>query len=106
MRLARLGSFHQSRLSFMRQLLRRLAKENWRFETTAFDIDARGVGHAVYTAQGPERSYSLVAFAHDLPPEDRSDRVIAPAWDAPFALFSRVHADADIHRQRAPFAVP
>ncbi|MEO0783863.1 MAG: hypothetical protein AAFZ46_19190 [Pseudomonadota bacterium] len=101
MRLARLGSFHQSRLSFMRQLLRRLAKESWRFETTAFDIDARGVGHAVYTAHGPERRYSLVAFAHDLPPEDRSDRVIATAWDATFALFDGVPDDADIGRLRA-----
>ncbi|MEM9241064.1 MAG: hypothetical protein AAGB07_13930 [Pseudomonadota bacterium] len=101
MRLARLGSFHQSRLSFMRQLLRRLARESWRFETTAFDIDARGVGHAVYTAHGPERRYSLVAFAHDLPPEDRSDRVIATAWDATFALFDGVPDDADIERLRA-----
>ncbi|MEO0747763.1 MAG: hypothetical protein AAFZ10_05245 [Pseudomonadota bacterium] len=101
MRLARLGSFHQSRLSFMRQLLRRMARENWRFETTACDIDARGVGHAVYTAHGPERSYSLVAFAHDLPPEDRSDRVIATAWDATFALFDGVPDEADIERLRA-----
>lgn len=31
MRLARMGSFHQSRLSFMRVLLRRLKSENWRF---------------------------------------------------------------------------
>ena len=31
MKLARLGAFHQSRLSFMRVLLRRLKAENWRF---------------------------------------------------------------------------
>ena len=42
MRLARMGSFHQSRLSFMRVLLRRLKAENWRFERRAFEIDARG----------------------------------------------------------------
>ena len=101
MKLARLGSFHQSRLSFMRQLLRRLAKDDWRFETRVFDIDATGVGHAVYTSHGPDRSYSLVAFAHDLPPEDRSDRVIATAWDATFALFDGVPDEADIARLRA-----
>ncbi len=101
MKLARMGSFHQSRLSFMRQLLRRLAQENWRFETRSFDIDARGVGHAVYTAHGPERSYSLIAFAHDLPPESRSDRVIATAWDATFALFDGVPEEADVERLRA-----
>jgi hypothetical protein len=101
MKLARLGAFHQTRLSFMRQLLRRLRAEAWRFETRAFDIDARGVGHAVYTAHGPERSYSLVAFAHDLPPEMRSDRVIATAWDATFTLFDGIPDEADIARLRA-----
>lgn len=98
MRLARMGSLHQSRLSFMRVLLRRLKSENWRFEKRAFEIDARGVGYAVYTTHGPIRSYSLVAFAHDLPPEQRSDRVIATAWDATFALFDGLPSDADIDR--------
>ncbi len=98
MRLARMGSFHQSRLSFMRVLLRRLKSEKWRFERRAFEIDARGVGHAVYTMHGPVRSYSLVAFAHDLPPEQRSDRVIATAWDATFTLFDGLPSDADIDR--------
>ena len=32
MKLSRLGSLHQSRISFMRVLLRRLASENWRFD--------------------------------------------------------------------------
>ncbi len=98
MRLARMGAFHQSRLSFMRVLLRRLKRENWRFEVRAFDIDTRGVGHAVYTMHGPDRCYSLVAFAHDLPPEMRSDRVIATAWDATFSLFDGIPEAADIAR--------
>ena len=105
MRLSRLGSFHQSRLSFMRVLLRRLRREGWRFERRAFEIDARGVGHAVYTLHGPRhgsgRSYSLIAFGHDLPDEMRSDRVIATAWDATFALFDGIPAPADIDRLRA-----
>lgn len=98
MKLARMGSFHQSRLSFMRVLLRRLKAENWRFEQRVFEIDAKGVGHAVYTARGPERSYSLIAFAHDLPPEQRSDRVIATAWDATFTLFDGIPTAEDIAR--------
>lgn len=98
MRLQRLGSFHQCRLSFMRVLLRRLKNENWRFSRPKFDIDARGVGFAVYTMQGPERAYSLVCFAHDLPPERRSDRVIADAWDATFALFDGIPDAEDIER--------
>lgn len=98
MRLARLGSFHQSRLSFMRVLLRRLKSENWSFEQRKFDIDERGVGRAVYTAHGPERSYSLVAFANDLPPEKRSDRVIATEWDATFTLFDGLPTEDDVDR--------
>ncbi|WP_424943878.1 hypothetical protein [Aliiroseovarius crassostreae] len=98
MRLARLGSIHQSRLSFMRILTRRLAREGWRFEQTAFEISDAGEGHAVYTAYGPDRAYSLIAFAHDLPPEKRSDRVIADAWDATFTLFDGVPTAADIDR--------
>ncbi|MBR9843738.1 MAG: hypothetical protein GYB25_11280 [Rhodobacteraceae bacterium] len=98
MTLARLGSLHQCRLSFMRQLTRRMAREGWTFSRPAFEIDAKGVGHAVYTAQGPERAYSLVAFAHDLPPEMRSDRVIATAWDATFTLFDGVPSVDDIAR--------
>jgi hypothetical protein len=100
MRLSRLGSLHQSRLSFMRILLRRLRAEGWRYARGHFDIDARGVGTAVYTMQGPERAYSLVAFGHDLPPEDRSDRVIATAWDATFTLFDGIPSAADIDRLR------
>ncbi len=82
----------------MRILTRRLANEAWSFTRPIFDIDEKGVGTAVYTATGPDRSYSLVAFAHDLPDELRSDRVIAEAWDATFALFDGVPTQQDIER--------
>lgn len=98
MRLRRLGSLHQSRLSFMRILTRRMARESWKFERRAFEIGNDGVGHAVYSAHGPERSYSLVAFAHDLPAEQRSDRVIAEAWDCTFTLHDGVPSEDDVDR--------
>jgi len=98
MRLSRLGSLHQCRLSFMRTLTRRMAREEWEFSRPVFEIDERGVGHAVYSAKGRERTYSLVAFAHDLPPEQRSDRVIAEAWDATFTLFDGVPTSKDVDR--------
>ncbi len=101
MKLDRMGSFHQSRLSFMRVLLRRLKRENWTFDRPVFEIDENGVGVGVYSAHGPDRSYSLVAFAHDLPPEQRSDRVIATAWDATFTLFDGVPTREDIDRLAA-----
>lgn len=98
MRLERLGSFHQSRLSFMRVFTRRLQQEQWAFHCQEFSVDARGVGHAVYTLTGPERAYSLIAYSHDLPDELRSDRVIAEAWDATFTLFDGVPDNHDIER--------
>lgn len=100
MRLARLGSFHQSRLSFMRILTRRMVDEKWTFSTPVFDVDAQGVGHAVLCAHTPNRTYSLVAFAHDLPAEKRSDRVIAEAWDCTFTLFDGMPSDVDVARLR------
>ena len=100
MTLARMGSFHQNRLSFMRTLLRRIDDEKWEFEKARFEIDAKGVGVAVYSARGPKNTYSLIAFANDLPPEKRSDRVIATEWDATFALFDGEPSDQDIERLR------
>lgn len=98
MRLARMGSFHQTRLSFMRTLLRRLKREQWHFKRNLWAIDAQGFGRAVYTLYGPERAYSLVAFSHDLPDHMRSDRVIATAWDATFALYDGIPDAADLDR--------
>ena len=86
MRLARMGAFHQSRLSFMRVLLRRLKAEGWVIDRPVFDIDDSGVGVATYRARGPQATYTLVAFAHQLADDQRSDRVIAEAWDATFTL--------------------
>ena len=101
MRLARMGSAHPHRLSFMRQLLRRIGAEGWRLDRPLWEMDANGVGRAVYRAKGPERTYSLVAFSHDLPDHLRSDRVIAEAWDATFALFDGEPDRADLDRLAA-----
>lgn len=98
MRLERLGCAHPSRLSFLHTLLRRVTRDGWSFDRPLWQIDANGVGRAVYRARGPERTYSLVAFAHDLPDDMRSDRVIATAWDATFTLFDGVPTLDDLDR--------
>ena len=87
MQLARMGSMHQTRLSFMRVLLRRLARERWTIARTHWQMDKSGIGFGVYTASGPNASYSLIVFSNDLDPAKRSDRVIAEEWDATFTLF-------------------
>ncbi len=94
MRLERLGSFYQTRLSFMRSLLRRIARERWSLTRERFDLDPRGVGVAVYALATPRGPVRLVAFSHELAPEDRTDRVIAERWDATFALTTAL-ADVD-----------
>jgi len=101
MRLERMGASFQTRLSFMRQLLSRMRRENWQFERVRFDVDAQGYGTSVYTAHGPECSYSLVAFTEHIEPDQRTDRVIAEVWDGTFSLFDGVPDDADINRLRA-----
>lgn len=101
MRLARMGSAHPTRLSFLRTLLRRMQTEGWTFDRTVWDVNPQGVGRAVYRAIGPTNTYSLVAFAHDLPDHMRSDRVIATAWDATFALFDGTPTPADLDRLQA-----
>ena len=100
MRLERMGSRFQTRISFMRSVLHRLRKENWTIEQTLCDWDDNGYGTAVYRAKGPHRSYSLIAYSNYLDAEDRSDRVIAEKWDAAFTLFDGEPTKADIDRLR------
>lgn len=105
MTLARLGAAFPSRLSVMPTLLRRMRAGGWRFERHAFDLDARGEGVALYTAwTDTGRPYTLVAFGHDIAPEQRTDRVIAEAWDSTFILYDGVPDAAEIARLRG--AVP
>jgi len=98
MRLERMGAAHPTRLSFLRVLLRHMLTRGWRFTRPVWDLDDEGVGRAVYCAIGPQRTYSLIAFAHDLPDDMRSDRVIATAWDATFALHDGVPTEDDLDR--------
>jgi hypothetical protein len=101
MRLDRMGCSHPTRLSFLRQLLRRIEAEGWVFDRPVWEMDAHGVGRAVYRMRFDGGSLSLVAFAHDLPADQRSDRVIATAWDATFALFDGTPDADDLDRLQA-----
>jgi len=100
MRLERMGSRFQTRLSFMRQVLRRLREEEWTIQQVQADWDDNGYGTAVYQAKGPNSTYSLIAYTDYLDDADRSDRVIAEKWDATFTLFDGIPTQADIERLR------
>ena len=82
----RLGSMHQSRLSFMRQLMRVVMREQWRIEPSVTELDDHGYGTQVYTITTPNNIYSHVVFSDYLADEDRNDRVIAEKWDVTMAL--------------------
>jgi|TARA_B110000259_G_scaffold75435_1_gene88682 hypothetical protein len=86
MRLERLGSFHQSRLSFMRTLVRRMVIENWQITSPVFDLDDQGYGTVVYQVEARFGIFSYVLFSHYLDPDSRNDRVIANQWDLTMAL--------------------
>ena len=86
MQLDRLGSLHQSRLSFMRTLVRRMVAENWQISAPVFDLDEQGFGKVVYQIQARYGVFSFVVFSHYLDSECRNDRVIADQWDLTMAL--------------------
>ena len=86
MRLARLGAFHPTRISFARSLVRRMAREGWSITRTGFALDADGIGTAIYRIDTTGPVFWFVVFADDLDPQHRTDRVIAERWDASFTL--------------------
>ena len=58
MKLSRLGSFHQSKLSFLRSFLNEF--KNWDFKKDLFELDKNGFGVAVYSFRKKNKVYSLV----------------------------------------------
>ena len=96
MKLSRLGSFHQSRLSFLRSFLNEF--KDWDFKRDLFNLDKKGYGTAVYSLKKNNRVYSLVCFANEINDNERSDRVIATKWDAAFTLHDGIPQKKDIER--------
>ena len=96
MRLSRLGSFHQSKLSFLRSFLKEF--KDWEYKKDLFDLDIHGYGTAIYSLKKKNKIYSLVCFSNYLKDEERSDRVIAKKWDAAFVLHDGIPTKKDIER--------
>ena len=96
MKLSRLGSFHQSKLSFLRSFLNEF--KDWEFKRDLFNLNQKGYGEAVYSFKKEQRIYSLVCFANEIEDNERSDRVIATKWDAAFTLHDGVPGKNDIER--------
>ena len=98
MKLSRLGSFHQSKLSFLRSFLKEF--KDWDYKRVLFDLNEFGYGVAIYSFKKKDRVYSLICFAQKLDENERSDRVIATKWDAAFTLHDGIPLKKDIERLR------
>ena len=99
MKLSRLGSFHQSRLSFLRSFLNEF--KDWDYKRDLFNLDRNGFGLAVYSFKKKDRVYSLICFANKIDDVERSDRVIATKWDAAFTLYDGTPSKQDIVRLKS-----
>ncbi|WP_019672976.1 hypothetical protein [Psychrobacter lutiphocae] len=86
----RLGSMHQTRLSFVRTLLRKIAKEKWQLSLADWGLSPEGYGHVTYRLDTHNGIYHLVIFCDEISDEERIDRVIANRWDVTFCM---VHGD-------------
>jgi len=87
MQLKNLGSYHPTRLSFSRQLIITLIKENWIFKFQDWKINKLGKGYCIISVKNKNNVFSLIIFSHLIKDEERSDRVIADKWDFTFSLF-------------------
>tara|TARA_Y100000590_G_scaffold60755_1_gene64813 strand:+ start:6224 stop:7885 length:1662 start_codon:yes stop_codon:yes gene_type:complete len=96
MKLSKLGSFHQSKLSFLRSFLNEF--KDWHYNRDLFQLNEKGYGTAVYSFTKNKRTYSLVCFANQIKDDERSDRVIATKWDAAFALHDGIPSKQDLDR--------
>ncbi|SUD90733.1 hypothetical protein [Psychrobacter phenylpyruvicus] len=82
----RLGAMQQTRISFVRTLLRKISREQWQLNKQSWCISDEGYGHAIYRLTTNNGVYHLVVFCDQIADEDRNDRVIAERWDVAFCL--------------------
>ena len=74
MKLSRLGSFHQSKLSFLRSFLNEF--KDWEYKRDLFDLDKDGFGVVVYSFKKKDRVYSLICFANKI----QDDEFVSTIW--------------------------
>ena len=89
----RLGAMHQTRVSFVRTLIRKMGQQQWKVTKHQWRLDAQGFGHVIYKLTTPNHVYHLVVFCDEIADEERNDRVIAEKWDVTFAL---VYGEVDV----------
>ena len=96
MKLKNLGSYHSTRLSFSRQLIITLIRENWIFKFQDWKINKLGKGYCVISVKNKKDVFSLIIFSNLIKDEERSDRVIAEKWDFTFSLFTGIPNEKEL----------
>ena len=89
----RLAAMHQNRISFVRTLIRKMARQQWQVTQHEWQLSPQGFGHVIYKLVTPNHVYHLVIFCDEIADDERNDRVIAEKWDVTFAL---VYGDVDV----------
>jgi hypothetical protein len=78
--------------------MRALAADNVQVTRPVWEMCKDGYGHATYTLNFGGFDYTLVAVSTNLPPEMRTDRVIATAWDTAYVLYDGIPDQSEIDR--------
>jgi hypothetical protein len=91
----RFGAARPTRHSFSRSLIRYIVRHRWQVERAVWLLDAEGRGEAIYTVRTHERPLHFVVFSDVIPEGERTDRVIANAWDVTAVL-----CEGDLNPQR------
>jgi len=99
-----LSAVKASRLSFLRVLIARMARERWRIVKQRFDLDDRGRGIAVYRIETADQPLHFVIFSDELEDSARTDRIIANRYDGEAILCFGAVTPERIAAQRGEFA--
>ncbi|MBP0460246.1 hypothetical protein JFN87_22530 [Streptomyces bomunensis] len=96
-----MGASRHTRHSFARSFLRAAAAQRWTVTRESWDVDGQGRGEAVYRIDAGGHELRFVAFSTVLADGQRTDRVVAEAWDITAALVEGVWDEARRSELRA-----
>ena len=94
MNIDQLASMKPYRLSFARTLIQRMTTEKWLIKPKKMELDANGIGTAIYQITASGHQMTFVAFSDDVPDEKRSGRLSETRFDGMgFLCHGEVTAD-------------
>lgn len=96
-----MGGAWATRHSFARTMVRRAGARGWQVTKERLDLDAQARGRAVYRIDAEGQVLHFIAFSQTIQEDERTDRVIAKAWDVTAALVDgELTAEREEHLSR------